>query len=464
MAGSNVIPFPVARPITDPLAKTNAWLPRTERWATGSRWGDLNATALTAVLAEAAKGNTWDFADLVEYAIGSDDHLQSLYTTRLTRVVQADWQITAAKDGDPAIAEQAAQLVRDLLPRIDNWEPALRHLLHAIALGYSVAEMRWAHDALEQRKFVEHIDLIHAHRFRWDEQWQLRLWDRGLRPGPEGFGELLDPRFFIAHSHQEVAGYPSKGGVMWACLWRWMFRRWVDKFWIHNVETRGTALLYAIVAPDTKTEVRDRILEQLQNLSSDHVGVIEQGGELKVDATASQTKDQNHLDYMTESAAMLTKAWLGISDAVDPGKSGSQAAVTTRTSAAMDPRMVADGRALSSTLRRTLFRRLVHENAHEFACPVSRIPIPEMTFKTANDEVIKDQGQAQTEISNESQDPQLKAPPDGAPKQPNPRAMARSPKAKAPGKPGRKSSPTTSQTTLPLITPIERALRGELDG
>lgn len=460
---ANVIPFPNIRSL-DPekrLANTPAWLQRAERWRTGSRFGDLGATQLQAILDEAARGNVWDWADLVEYMIGSDDHLVSLYATRTQRVVQADWIIVPSKFGDQDLAQQAASFIEHCIGQIDNWEDALQDLLHAVALGYAVNEMRWAFEKSQQMHFITHLEPLHAHRFRYDELWRLRLYDKGVRRGPEGYGELLDPRFYVAHFHREQSGYPGIGGVMRSCAWRWMFRRWVDKFWIQYMESHGSPFTYAKVAANTPKPVRDEILASLQSLSADHVAVIEQGGEIVIEAAAQAAKgDESHSKYMAYAEASLTKAWLGMADAVDPGAHGSQAAVSTRTSATMDPRMVVDGRRLANTIRRTVFTRLLWENRHLFqdAASVHDIPIPEMRFRTSGDEVkvdIADQA-AENADASKAGEPTVSAPKPGG-STPKMRAQA-SPKARAPGRPGKSKTPPT---TSGLGNPLEQALRGQ---
>ncbi len=134
-----------------------------------------------------------------------------------------------------------------------------------------------------------------------------------------------------------------------------------------------------------------RILAQLEELSAEHSGVIEEGGELIVEATASATSSwQAYGDYMAYTDASLTKAWLGAADLVDPGKVGSQAAVTTRAGITVDPRMVTDGSNFAASLNATLFKQLIAMNVHKIGVPLEQIPIPEMRMRTADDEVRRD--------------------------------------------------------------------------
>jgi phage gp29-like protein len=182
--------------------------------------------------------------------------------------------------------------------------------------------------------------------------WQLRLYDQGKRRGPpaaEGYGEQLDPRTFIVHTHQEVAGYPGIGGVMRACLYPWMFCRWVEKFGIAYLEKFGAPFIWAEVPKNTPKQVRDDMLSDLSNMTAEHAAVVEEGDKIHIESAGSQAKSTDGYEtYLQSNRANMAKAWLGASDITDPGKSGSQAAVTTRASVTLDPRMVTDGTRLAA--------------------------------------------------------------------------------------------------------------------
>ena len=371
---------------------TQARIDRYERWRTNTRWGDLKASTLTAVLNDAAIGNIADWIDLCEFAIGTDALLASLYDTRISRVAQADFIIAPNTIGNPRAASLAAEFVNEQLSRIEDLHQSLRDLLHAIAVGVAVCENEWEHDEQTHTNYVRRLHFRHSHRFRYDESWQLRLWDSGRRRG-EGstYGEALDPRLFTIHQYRLFASYPGIGGIMRMCAYPWVFGRWVGKMWVGGVEKHGSPLVYAKVQPNTPSNVRTQILEDLENLSSDHVGVIELPNELIVEAAAAAAgSHEAYRDYMTYRDAEITKAWLGASDIVDPGKHGSQSAVDTRASITTDPRMVTDGEALAASLQRTLFKQLIALNPGKFGCPVEQVPIPSMKLKTADDEVHRD--------------------------------------------------------------------------
>lgn len=362
-----------------------------ERWASRTQFGDMTASTLSAIIAEAKRGNVSRWVQFCQYAIETDEHLTSLSSSRYTRVVQADWIIKPNEFGDPAMARLAAEFVNEQLARIGRYQRSMRSLLSAIGTGFAVGEMVWARDS-SRTNYVERIVNREAARFRYDEQWNLRLYDGGARVSPGSiYGEALDPRLMIVHEHQEVNGYPGASGVMLSCAYGWLFARWTEKFNILFLEKFGSPIVYAKVDPDSKENVRNQILEDLQNLSNEHVGVIE-GHEITLIDSATRSGD-GYQAYLTYRKNEQTKAWLGTSDAVDPGANGSRAAVDSRSGALMDPRMISDGQELAETLQATLFTQLIAMNLHKFGVgSASQVPVPMMRFRTADDEVKVDAG------------------------------------------------------------------------
>lgn len=402
---AEIIPIRADADLLAQFPTLQARIDRQERWRTNDRWGDLGATQLANVLSQASRGDVYDYADLVEYAITTDPDLLSLYTTRVVRVAQADYIIKPNQFGNQQAAELAAEFVNEQLGRLENFQDAMCALLHAIGLGYQPAEMVWDRDASTKTHYVESIVERHAHRFRYDLQWNLRLYDHGRRRGPAeamGYGEALDPQTFIVHTHKEVAGYPGIAGVMRACIWRWMFARWAEKWRMNYLEKYGSPYIYGVVPKGTPEAARNKFLDVLTDMTAEHAGVIEEGDKIVIEQAGTQAKGDDSFDkYQQFVQRSLAKAWLGASDIVDPGANGSQAAVTTRTSATTDPRMVTDGVRLANTLKRTLFKQLLLRNAHKFQWPIGMIPLPEMKLKTADDEVKTDAGAKATEIADQ---------------------------------------------------------------
>lgn len=396
-AAAQVIQFPK-------LPGVAARVDRREFDRIATRYGDLTAPTLTSVLNDLDRGRLEAWSDLAEFAVGTDAFLISVYRTRIDRVAQADYIVCPSEHGDQRVAQLAAEFIDEQISRVDNWNQFTRNALHGIFPGFSANEMLWTRDRNARVYYVHRIEYRHGHRFRYGPQYDLRLYDRGRRQGKDRYGEVLDPRQWIVHHHQEQAGYPTVGGVMRSVVWPWLFRRWVDKGWILFLEKYGHPILSAKVPPDTPDAVRDQIKTDLENMSYDHVEVFEQGVEVEVNASGTQGSNDVHDKYMRAKREEISMAVLGVADAVEPGAHGSQAAISTRAGVAMDPRMVSDGDAFADTLRPSFFAQSIAMNdcRRLFGVGVDQVPVPTYRLKTADDEVVRDQSDKAEEVQEEA--------------------------------------------------------------
>lgn len=373
-----------------PLAERRGYLTVSERSRLPGQFGSMTAERLTSLLTQLQRGEVDQWADLVQYAL-KDDLLIHLYTTRLSRVAQADYQIVPNEFGDQKQARIAADFVNEMVARIENWDVFVRNALHAIALGFSANEIEWDRDGVSRVTYARNIHYVNPNRFRYDDQWKLRLYDHGIRcvSSRNQYGEPLWPANWVVHTHHELAGDPCDAGLMRMSIWRWLFRRWADTFWIQALEKHGSPWVHAEVTQGTPDAVRQSIKEALIDLNIDRAAVIEAGGKIVVTPPAlSQGQSSQHEMYMDFAARSLTATWLGATDITQPGENGSQAAVSGRIGATMDPRMITDGTNFCGTLHSSLFRWLVMHNLHRFGPGV--VPVPKMLFKTASDEETTD--------------------------------------------------------------------------
>ncbi len=378
--------------MVDVVSIVQAPVDRIERWRTNDRWGDLAPSTLANVLQRAAQGDVADLVDLCEFAISTDPELFSLYDSRITRVLQAEFSIKPNPFGDKVVAKQAADLVNECVARIPDWHQVQRDLLHAIAVGHSCGENEWAKDEAVDLTYVKRIDFRHPHRFRYDEVWQLRLYDQGMkRSNGSLYGEALIPHKWTTHQYRVLAGYPGIGGVMRACLWWWLFGRLAEKWWFGSTERYGQPHTRAEVPKNTPEATRTRILAQLEAFSSEHVVVHEEGVRIVVDAAAAAAKSyEGYVEFLKRAREAKELAWLGMRDATGPGDNGGRAAAETRTGAMLDPRMVADGLGFGASLQSTLFTSLIAANPHRFSVPVERVPVPIYRYLT-NDDTMQTQ-------------------------------------------------------------------------
>ncbi len=382
-----------------PLPRRRAGVTLDERLYNPHRYGSLQAQTLTAILALLDKGHPEEWAELVEFALITDPALRADYDTRVMRVVQAEYQVVPNQFGNQRQAQLAAELVDECLARTKQWRRFLKHALHAEALGFSCAEIDWARDGARMAGpmyYPERIRGIHPHRFRYDEQWIPRIYDRGSRrldPKKQisdssfgRYGEVLNPSGWVVHIGGGVGGYPTTSGYMRSAIWTWMFKRWVSAYYIMFIEKYGSGRAHGVVPKGATKEVRDKALEALELWVNDGFAVLEDGSNIVIDAMDAATSSETaHAQYMSMIDGIHTKLILGTSDASGPGENGSQAAVGARTGATMDPRMVSDGLSLCDTLHDQPFYWICYFNRHLFDGG-NVPPVPTLQFKTASDE------------------------------------------------------------------------------
>jgi phage gp29-like protein/GNAT superfamily N-acetyltransferase len=386
----------VSSPLLRPPTRT-AVVTTNERLRVPDNYGNLQGSTLSGILAQLDKGQPEFWSELVQFALTTDDHLRSCYDTRITRVVQAEYQIVPNEFGNETQAALAAELVNEQLARVKQWRGFMRNALHAEALGFSCNEIMWARDAVSTQVYPETIRGVHPRRFRFDEQWVPRLYDRGQRrfTGKAGstfqrYGEALNPSGWITHIGSGVGGYPNSAGYMRSGIWHWMFKRWVEGYYIGFIEKYGSGRAHGQVPKGATDEVRRKALAALENWANDGFAVLEEGSTIVIDDMSAATSSETaHAQYIGYIERVHTKLVLGTSDAADPGQNGSQAAVGARTGATMDPRMVSDGLSLCDTLHDQLFYWICYFNRHLFDGG-NMPPVPRMQFKTASDEAKTD--------------------------------------------------------------------------
>jgi hypothetical protein len=173
--------------------------------------------------------------------------------------------------------------------------------------------------------------------------------------------------------------YPGRAGVIRVCIWPWLFRRWVTRYWIHATERYGQPNIHAFTPESATPAVKAKVVEQLENLSYDSVGAFEAGTEIVYNGgPGTAGNGEMFRIFMDNAEAAINKAVLGAADITTPGTHGSQSAVDTRVEATLDPKTASDAKSLAATLREQLFAPLLKWNLHLFDGIMP--PVPKMKY------------------------------------------------------------------------------------
>lgn len=333
-------------------------------------YGGVTPDAITSIMQQLRLGYVDQWCDLTSFMVRTDPHLRSVYYTRRIGVASVPWRVEPGGDNPSGADEIAAQLCRSALERIEDLERFFLNALDAIGRSYSVHEVMWGYDG--RVWWPREFSWIAPRRFRFDEQWRLRLWDSGACPGPDGWGEPLIEGKFVIHVPRTIAEYPTLCGEFMSVVWSWIFKRWATKFWLSGAERFANPLMIGVVPLNTPANIKTALAEALRNISADSVGVVEEGAMVDVKHAGTAPKDiwMALIDYVN---AEMTKGILGSTDNVEASH-GSNARAESQAAVTILPRAQMDARALSGTIERDVFRPLLRYNAHLFGGTMPATP------------------------------------------------------------------------------------------
>lgn len=365
-----------------PTLTVSAKVPKQERLATGYRFGSLTAKRVADILKNLERGYLRDWGDLSEYMVKSDTTLWSVYHTRKISVVRQPWYLepgVARGRDQESVAQQAAELCERVLDGTTDLRGAMLDLMGGTGEGVALSEIIWGRAG--DLYVPDQLKWRHIRRFRYDDDWRLRLYDRGVSTGGM-FGEELPPNKFIIHQPRDHAGYPTRNGAHLAAVWLWLFKRWTEKGWARVVEKHGLPFVHGKVPRGTPENVRDDLLTDLTRMSYDHIAVMEDGNSIEIDTSGMQavkgeSPQQTLIRYVNEEFAKLHR---GYTDATGPGENGARAAVESREESSGEPRVQHDGEQLWETLRRDLLTPILWFNRHRFGGIMP--PVPHGVFGT----------------------------------------------------------------------------------
>lgn len=353
-----------------------------DRWVTNTQFGALRPETVDAILREADTGRPERWIDLCTWVLERDPHISAVYETRMRLPSSVPYVVEPGKTTDP-IAQQYAQAAADLcrmqLESLPNFEQAVRLLLDAVGKGFSVAEKMWG--KRDGAWWLTDLRWRNQRRFLYDDDWQLRLYDRGAYEWP---GKPLDPRKFVVHQPQVQATEPTKGGILRRCVWIYVFKRWCTTWWAGANERFGAPIPIAKVPSNTKQNVRDALLGMVERISQGQGGVVDLEVEFEGLDIANYTGAQ-FKDFLTWCDEQTSKAILGTGMATDIGPNGSRAQAGVGADANLLPRAEGDAKDLATTVERQIFGDILAFNLHLFGGRMPPLPRIRWQFQDEED-------------------------------------------------------------------------------
>lgn len=308
-------------------------------------WNSMSGPKLTAGLLRrltenADSGAASEQALLYRSMLEKEPAIAAHLQTRILSVLSCDWSL---QGDDPAKVHELTGILEQA-----GIHRLLRHLLDALAFGYSGAAIIWE----EGGKGIQTFRKIHTPNWTFDRAGNPALIPLDGQPRPLS---EYHPNQFVLHTHKLQSGPCQSGGLLRPLLWLYFFKHYAMRDRARYLEKFGIPFLIAKIREDDfeNESVRASILSSLTRVGSDGAGVITEGSELQVLSPAGGSTDyQNWMNYIDKLFALLILGQTA-SSADASGFSRGQIQENVRRDI-----LEADCRALMSTVTRQILNPL----------------------------------------------------------------------------------------------------------
>ena len=262
----------------------------------------ITAPAINAILSGADSGSPRDQAALFQSVLEKEPVIAAHIQTRQLAVLSCDWQVRPASGTSSfESASEKASAISALLKKGGIYK-LLKHLLDALATGYSGSAVIWEEGGAGIREFK----LIHPCA------WSFDLSGKTLFTSADGMTTALDeyhPAQFVFHTHQTMPGLPCRGGLLRSLIWLYFFKHYALRDRARFLERFGIPFLVAKIKKDDfeNAENRNQILSSLSRMGSDGVGVTTEGSDINIlgpQGGPGSTAFQEWMDYIDDVAAL----------------------------------------------------------------------------------------------------------------------------------------------------------------
>lgn len=337
---------------------------------------------VTTIISSLDRGRLQEFVQLRTTAMDEDPELHAICSTRIDRVISPHWKVEENTTGpyDPI----AAQLCFDVLKSLPNFYQILQNISDGIILGVSPNEMTWGWIAKDNAFEVTNIEYVNARRFIYDptNKWVLNLYDYGSKAGKNGYGESLFPDKWLVHQSTECVGDPCLNGVMRTLARYYIYRAWIQKFWLHYDECFGQPFIDVSVDENTSESEMNKTQAAMERFSYDHTIVAKGATKINVTSPSSTASVDGFERHWNMTTAVCNRYVLGSSDLNQSGVVGAKASVETREGAVADPKRDRDMLGIAATIQEQLFKPVLRFNSHLFGGTMPGIPVFKLIYES----------------------------------------------------------------------------------
>jgi len=272
----------------------------------------------------------------------TDEHLEAVSGVRAAAVSGSAYHLTAGGDGSRESAALAlcAENFDDL-----NVSRVVEELMECVFYGYKPAEILWK--AAGGKWLIDDIVGKPSEWFAFDDENTLVFKGRGLE------AQALPDNKFLCAQHRASYDNPYGQKAYSKCFWPVVFKRSGWQWWTTFVEKYAGVLAIGHY-PQKDEKLKDEILEMLEKMVADAVGVVPDGTEVELkEAAGKGVASQVYAQYLEAADNAISKAILGQTLTTQIGKNGSFAAAQVHDMVRQDL-VKADKRRIAQLMTRAL--------------------------------------------------------------------------------------------------------------
>ena len=323
---------------------------------------------ISTALRELDFGNYEYWADMATQ-MRRDPVVRRAYSTRRSSVAGRRYAVEMPPDVAPEMrgaAQELVELTKEWLNSLEARETFLMRVLDGIGMGISVHELVWSR---MNGAWMPQPVPVQTRNLRYAQDWTLEVRDFDY----QWYSTVNFPAKFLTHVPWTDPGRPMDQGDFLACVFYWMFKRNVWTFWLIGAERFGNPLVLAQMAASSDSSQRQRILDDLQQLTADSVGV---------------TSGTSNIEVISPAASGSTAVWKELRDALNQeifvslgvspdlylsGANGSRSSTETRDGVRLEGSKL-DATLMWGSITRDVVRWLAYYNLRR-----ADIPMPVIT-------------------------------------------------------------------------------------
>lgn len=306
----------------------------------------LTPQKLARILEDAEGGSLIDQADLGEDMEEKDAHILAELSKRKRALLTVRWDVVAAEGAGPG-ADKLADLAKEALAAIPDFEDVLLDALDAIGKGFAALEIEWHKPGAQW--LPRRIDWRPQNWFQLDIETrrEIRLRDNS------GSGAPLIPFGWVLHIHRAKSGYVARGGLHRVLAWPYLFKNYAVRDLAEFLEIYGLPLRLGTYPPGASDKEKATLLAAVVGIGHAAAGIVPEGMLVDFKEAAKGTHEpfQAMLDWCERSES---KAILGQVLSAEAKSTGLGSGVADLQAEVRRDIMESDARQLAGTLTRDL--------------------------------------------------------------------------------------------------------------